>query len=317
MAVDSYAPLHQVVAWLTPHDAALIELTGDDRLDWLQGQATNDLRGLEPGESKAFCLCEPTGQLLAICRVWVLRDRLLIETEAACAPAVLRRAEDMVVTEDVAARDLTPYLRVVSLIGPKSTAIIQQLAGVHPGDAIEVALKDVPMIRLLSPRAGGEGWDVWWPADAPNPLATRLAHVPAISHEAFEAARLEAGIPRFGLDWDSKVLPPELGPAFEAEHVSYNKGCYTGQEVLMRMHSRGHTNRTWRGLIADGPIKPGDPVRHPAREAAGRITSVARSPRLGWIAGAMLRNEAAGVGDTVEVISGEMSVKARVGAFPL
>jgi folate-binding protein YgfZ len=128
-----------------------------------------------------------------------------------------------------------------------------------------------------------------------------------------ETARIEAGIPKRGVDFTEKTLPPELGPAFEARHVSYNKGCYMGQEVLMRMHSRGHTNKTWVGILLDSPVEVDAVVWHESRADAGVVTSAAVSPRLGPIAAAMLRNEAAQEGAEVRV--GE--VRGVVKNFPL
>jgi folate-binding protein YgfZ len=233
-------------------EVGLIEVTGADRLAWLQGQSTNDLRSVSSGIEADFCVCRPTGQMLAVCRLWEVGDRAYLAAEAACLPAVLERFETMVVMEDVAARDATPLF----------------------------------------------------------PPATALSKAP-------EARRLCLGIPLRGVDWDEKTLPPELGPGFEASHVSYTKGCYTGQEVLMRIHSRGHTNRTWMGLIAGGPIAPGDVVEHESRAEAGRVTSAAVSPELGWIGAAMLRNEAAREGSKVKVRPSDGLVSAIARHFPM
>lgn len=252
----------------------LIELTGEDRLEWLQGQATNDLRGLASGERLSFCLCEATGQIAAVCDVWAEAERLLIATDS--PDVVMRRAETMVILEDVVARDLSANLTLISVQGPQPAPL------------------DLPGIRLTNDRLGSGGWDHWVLRDS-VPVLER------VSSGAYEVSRLEAGVPLRGSDYGSKTLPPELGPAFEKRYVSYTKGCYMGQEVLMRIHSRGHTNKTWVGLILEFPVKAGDAVSHSSREDAGVVTSAAVSPRLGPIAGATLRNEAAGQGETVSV----------------
>lgn len=265
-------------------DLKLIELTGEDRLEWLQGQATNDLRGMQAGERRSFCLCLATGQIEAVCDVWAEADRLLIATDAQAAPAVLKRAETMVILEDVTARLL------------EMTCLSVRADEMEVGGALV----------LPSQRLSARTWDVW---GAPE-IASQF---PTASEAAYEAARLEAGIPKPWIDYTAKTLPPELGPAFEARHVSYQKGCYTGQEVLMRIHSRGHTNKTWVGLILEGPVTPGQKVSHPSREDAGLVTSTALSPSLGWIAAATVRNEAANPGETVQV----GNVKGTVHPMPL
>jgi folate-binding protein YgfZ len=116
---------------------------------------------------------------------------------------------------------------------------------------------------------------------------------------------------------DEKTLPPEMGPAFEARNISYSKGCYTGQEVLMRIHSRGHTNKTWMALVSDEPIPIGASLAHGKRDDAGVVTSSGESPQFGYIAGAMLRNEAAFDGERVRVNGESRSFEAEVRPFPL
>lgn len=265
-------------------DLSLIELTGEDRVEWLQGQATNDLRGLKPGDRKSFCLCEATGQILAVCDLWVQEDRLLLTTDRATAPHILKRAEDMVILEDVQARDLSDDYELISVQGPNAVALIPPTL---PSGAIVV----------LSSRLGTPGWDLWRPKGVHSPGLD----IPTLDPDSYEIARTEAGIPKFGVDYNARTLPPELGPAFEASHVSYNKGCYMGQEVLMRIHSRGHTNKTMMGLVLEGPVQPGTVLIHAGRSEAGVVTSVMTSPRFGPIALAMVRNEAAADGERISV----------------
>ncbi len=304
-STPGYEALKTKAAILPDLDIALIELTGEDRLDWLQGQVTNDLRGLLPGDTKSFCLCEATGQIVAICNVWVLRDRLIITTDKAAMTSVLRRAETMVILEDVAARDLTGDYRLKCVRGPESRSILSDLFELPTAEA---AVADGVLCFHMTGALAG--WDLWYP----NNYSVGLpSFAPTAQPEDYEVARLEAGIPKYGVDYTPKTLPPELGTAFEAKHVSYNKGCYMGQEVLMRIHSRGHTNKTWIGLILEGPVQPGDKVSHPSREDAGVVTSVAISSSLGPIAAATLRNEAAREGEKVAI--GQVS--GVVKSFPL
>ena len=230
-APEIYSQLPRQGSYLLENEKlALIEFSGTDVLEWLQGQATNDLRSIAEGHPISFCLCQPTGQLLTLCELHLLGDRKLLLADN--GSAVLERAQSMVVMEDVEAKDLNLTV---------SNASID------------------------------------------------------------DASRLEMGIPLRARDYTDKTLPPELGPAFEAKHVSYNKGCYTGQEVLMRIHSRGHTNKTWVGLILEAPVEVGASVLHAGKESAGVITSATISSEFGPIAAAMLRNEVAQEGAEVTV----------------
>src|SRR4051812_48809510 len=100
---------------------SLISLTGDDRKGWLQGQVTNDLRKFEAGASSTFCLCSATGQIQAVTDAWAVSDRILLSASHEVLPAVLRRAEEMVILEDVIAADETGNYRLISIQGPSTS----------------------------------------------------------------------------------------------------------------------------------------------------------------------------------------------------
>ena len=333
---ESYTRLRESAAWFPVTDDALIELTGEDRIEWLQGQCTNDLRKLKSNEPFYCCICTPTGQLAAPCTVYELPDRLLIVTPKLCAPAVLERVETMVIMEDVQARELTAEYDWISIQGPSAADFLrpwfeQNHALVLPSDrtgspGFDLLAADreaILGVRVVPTRLQlDSASDQLDNGDAPEVrvVPTRLQPYPAAdlnTTESLDIARLEAGIPIFGRDMTEKTLPPEMGPAFEAKYISYTKGCYTGQEVLMRIHSRGHTNKTWMALIAEAPLQPGDTISHPSRQDAGTITSAAISPTFGFIAGAMLRNEATQEGDMVNVHTADRDVRAVVGDFPI
>ena len=267
---------------------ALVELTGEDRLDWLQGQVTGDVSGLKPGARRAFCFVEPTGGLLAVIDAWALPDRILLSTARSRVPDLLGRIERMTILEDVSAK--VADLQGVALLGSGAEQRAK-VGGEH--------------YRLPSDRFRHEGWEIWASSAEIDALAREI---PPVGTSASEAFRLQAGIPRWDVDMGPKTLPPELGPDFEARHVSYDKGCYTGQEVLMRLHSRGHTNRTWVGLLSPIPLKVGDEALFGGKPV-GRITSTADSPDWGPIAAAILRNEATQPGTRVAVGSEEAEVR--------
>lgn len=303
-----YRALRESVGRVDIDDFRFFELAGADRIDWLQGQITQDLSALAVGSSCQACLCTPTGQLLADLRIWAAEDRLVLAAAACQAEAVERRVEMAVVLEDVELRPLSgPQY---SVQGPMADHWLASRFGIDvslaPGDVHQA--DGVWVLR--SDRVGGPGWDVVGDGE-PSP------ELPSVSAEAVRIASLEAGIPVPGVDTHSRTLPPELGPAYESSRISYRKGCYTGQEVLMRIHSRGHTNKTWMGLVCEGPVDSGDSVSHPARSDAGTITRSAWSPEMGWIAGAELRNEAATAGDLVVVQTASGPVRAVVRAMPL
>lgn len=292
-------------------------MKGDDRKGWLQGQATNNVRRFETGNSVSFCFTSPTGHLLAIVDGWAVHDRFLFTCARETVPAVLTRIEQMVVLEDVEAENGADTYSLLSIQGPTASKRLGEFLTLPSLDAGESRLDEVPIYCLRSDRTGLGGWDIWVPKAADEARRKIESAFEPIGGEAYNIARLEAGIPLFGLDAHERTLPPELGPAFETRHVSYNKGCYVGQEVLMRIHSRGHTNKTWVGLIAEGPLEAGGQVSHPQRADAGTVTSAAFSPDYGHIGAAMVRNEAARNGELVRVITERGEVEAEVRLMPI
>ena len=135
-----------------------------------------------------------------------------------------------------------------------------------------------------------------------------FGEMPAVqlSDVGFSLATLEAGLPEFGVDTTVKTLPPELGESFDGSHTSYKKGCYTGQEVLMRIKSRGHTNKTWVGLKLSSATD--ETAVEFEGKVVGKIHRSADSPAFGVIASATLRNVATEPGTVVTVSGVEATV---------
>jgi folate-binding protein YgfZ len=296
---------------------SLLELSGDDRKGWLQGQVTNDLRRFENGASTSFCICAVTGQIQVAADAWALSDRFVIACDKGGEEALIQRVGQMVIMEDVVIRDVSKQYRMFSIQGPSATRVLSEFVDLPSLDAGETTLYDAPVRVLRSNRTGLGGWDVWFPSTRRKVADALRKAVPMVGSEAFETARLEAGVPVLGRDYDSRTLPPEMGAAFEARHISYTKGCYMGQEVLMRMHSRGHANRTWVGLLGESPLEAGAVVKHRMRSDAGKVTSTAFSPDFGPIAAAMIRRELAEEGEEVRVVTSHGEVAAEVKRMPI
>jgi len=316
-ATESYDNLRGECGLIPTDFLGAVVLDGDDRKGWLQGQATNDLRSFTPGTASSFCFCQPTGQIEAVCDIWAMPDKFILTTARETVDNVLRRVEHMVVLEDVRARDITGEVKILSVQGPTATSVLTDRLNLPKLDAGPIDLDGVEVWALRSNRTGMGGWDLIVPAGETS-LITKLSKgIPKIHAPAAEAARLEAGVPLWGKDVTHKTLPPELGAGFEAKHVSYSKGCYTGQEVLMRIHSRGHTNRCWVGLIGDRPLEAGASITYARKPEVGAVTSAAFSPDYGYIAAAMVRNEAAAEGEMVTVETSRGPVEAEVRSMPI
>lgn len=294
LSTQGYRDIRDRAAWFHLPEHIIIRLTGTDRIDWLQGQVTNDLRGLEIGSSIKACLCRPTGQLEAILSIYRTDDALLVLTDQPMA--LLNRVQNHVILEDVQAVD---YPGLISTIqGPDSDDVLKP----HNLYASCDIYEEGDTLLLRCDLTGSGGWIV-------TGCEMTSFRIPEASKEAVSIASLEAGIPVFSVDTGEKTLVPELGPDFIRQHISYTKGCYTGQEVIHRIHARGHTNRTWRGLVMDGAIKGGSVM---ADREVGSVHRYGYSPDLGWIASATLRKEVA-PGDEITV----HGVKGVVKEMPL
>jgi len=316
LALMDYERLQEDCGLIDLSTFEVIQLQGSDRKGWLQGQVTNDVRELEPGRSRSFCFCSATGQIVAVVDAWALPDSIVMICPEASAAAVRQRIVDMVILEDVEAPALGSHV-LVSLQGRSASRRLGELVKLPELDAGEVELEGSKFWCLRSPRTSFGGWDLCFAGPDDVALARLRELFPTIDHGAYDIARLEAGVPSLGSDIGAKTMPPELGPAFESRHVSYRKGCYMGQEVLMRIHSRGHTNKSWVGLLTDGPVEPGAVITAGPGKEVGSVTSAAYSPRLGHFAAGMVRNEAALAGTSVEIVSERGNVFAEVRPFPL
>lgn len=262
----AFPPDTSELAWHSlPRESALL-LRGADALDWLQGQVTQDLRGLAMGEVRLAALASPTGQLVDVLSVSrVLRGILILGQDT---EALLERVDRFVITEDVEAEPLDGQVWTVQ--GGRAMAL-QDHDAVDLGDQIWVRRK----------RSLAGGWDVWGVEEVR----------PLMPQEQFEAESILSGVPVLGVDTTDKTLVSELGEAFLNDHVSYTKGCYVGQEVIHRIHARGHVNRLWLA------VKMAELVQAPASvtldgKEVGTLLRSAVHPELGPVGRVMVKREA-------------------------
>ena len=284
-APNGYRELLEGAALVKMPAQACLFLSGEDALEWLNGQVTQELRTMAVGESRAACLCSVTGQIEAMLLIARLPERIAVQTFAETASKLVERVENSVFMEDVRVESAPEGWELHAVRGPNSAEVISQM--------------EQGVVFSFRHRAF-----VW--SSRESSVSMRL---PLAAEEAFEAVRIEMGEPLWGKDIDAKTLPAELGARFLEEHVSYTKGCYTGQEVIMRMHSRGHANRSWAGLVLDSPLEPGAILSTSVRENAGKVVSSAISPTFGPIAAAMLHRDSADPGTSVT--SGQITGEVR------
>src|SRR5215203_1779342 len=302
---------------VTPADTLLVDrsergklaLTGPEAKEFLHGQVTNDVEGLTDGTGCYAAFLTHKGKMLGDLRILDAGDELLLDCERVALQDLFGMIRRFKLGRAVELHKRTVERGLLSLIGPDARRItgaddLREVEHSHRAGELGGAA-----VRLI---ATDLGVDVLCDAADTERVAAALSAAGAV--EATEAdaevRRVETGRPRYGVDLDDTVIPQEAG--LNARAVSFEKGCYAGQETVARLYFRGKPNRHLRGLKLSGPAAQGDPLRLGEREV-GRLGSVVESPVHGRIALALVRREAA-PGDSLAV--GDDGVRAHVVDLP-
>jgi|694.fasta_scaffold14598_15 folate-binding protein YgfZ len=293
---------------LLRQNASFLTVEGPDAAEYLHSQVTNDIETLEAGEGRYCCLLDRKGHIQADMRILRTGEQSF---RIVCEPGATASLEKHLVTYSIG-RDvrISPGDEtLVSLIGPATFTV----TGVAPGDehdSVPSRIDGIDCLMVATPT----GVDVIAPAEAADRIVGELLEAGSeeVSEAAVEILRVESGRPRFERELSGGPMPAEAGLVERA--VSFTKGCYIGQEPVARLHYKGRPNRMLRGLKLVGRVGAGDLVRSAEREL-GTIDSVALSPVEGWIGLSILRREAE-VGHTVEVVTGDGVVEAKVTELP-
>ena len=301
LATSDYQRLRESAGLVDRTGRGVLLLTGAEAAEYLQGQVTNDVEALQPGQGCYATLLTHKGKVVADMRILRGPDWLLIDTEQHALPALRRNVEMYSIGRDVQVADQTAERAILSLIGPGARGSLDA----EPPDAEHAWVEGAHGLYV----ATDLGVDVICAADSADAIKDALG-VESVDLEAAECVRIEAGRPRHGVDFDADTIPQEAG--LNERAVSFTKGCYVGQETVARLHYKGKPNRHLRGLKLSDPGQTGDIVTFGDREV-GRLGSTAVSPIHGPIALAVIRREAA---PGAEVTVGTSSRKALVVDLP-
>jgi folate-binding protein YgfZ len=294
-----------------------LRITGADRAGWLQGLVTNDVVSLRPGEGCYAAYLTPQGRMISDMRILVRPDHVLVDLPASTVAAVQERFEMFVITEDVSIENVSRSLGRFAVHGPAAAELLvralapfvagemleERLGGLEEHASLQVSCEGTgtnaaasggcELIVAGARELGETGFDLYFPAVAGVWLRAVLRDAGAVEGEAsvWDVLRLEAGTPVFGRDMDENTIPLEAG--IEDRAISFTKGCYVGQEIIVRVVHRGH-GRVARRLVRLAPADS-EPAATPTPSAGdvvtssdgereiGRITSAARSPALGHV----------------------------------
>jgi len=322
-----YWALHKTAGWIDLSCSGIFEVKGDDRTRFLHGMLTNDIKSLAPGCGCYAASLSPQGRLVGDLRVFCCEESLLLTTEPAVREKLGPALRKYIIGDRPVLLDRSEELAILSLQGPRATAL---LAKVFP----EVASLEKPYSHQAADLAGARvrichvcrtGWG-GYDFIVERPMLRLVWNLilqdgkqegaEPVGFEGLNVHRVEAGIPWYGLDMDESTLPIEAG--LEKSAISFNKGCYVGQESVARITYRGHVNRKLVGLRLSGsrPASQGNKIWRDSQEV-GWVTSSVHSWRLGAaIALAYLRREVLDAAAPVSIDAGEGSIDARVVPLP-
>jgi tRNA-modifying protein YgfZ len=280
-----------------------VRLTGSDRIPFVHGQSTNDVRGLPtPGAQRALIL-NAKGQIEFDVRVFKRQDDLYLQTAPGLGSAVLERLKRYVVFDDVQLEDITDKIRVVHLTGEAFLEVAARLGFNPDGPNVQQLHTDIDALLLTTKidRGLGVGLDIHVLASKAETLQQWLEIMGLTELNNLEPARILAGIPDAHADHFLGMLPQETGLEFA---ISYKKGCYIGQEIMARLEARGHTNRSLARIHSSEKLEAGTELKLEDRIVGSAGSSVQHNER--WISLAVIRKE---IADQAELEADGKTVK--------
>ena len=304
----------------------LLQLTGPDRFSFLQGMLSNDVLALKPFTGQYATLLSQQGKVIADVRVLCALNSIYLDFFESLKEKILSHLNRYLVADEVEIADRSSEYATLSIQGPQSEALLRKLVPQvelpeAPLRHAMITLDGTAICTVFASHTGEAGIDLIGPVAKLPDLAQRLSEAGKefsavwAGEEAQNVLRVEAGIPRYGVDFTEDNLLLEVG----LDHaVSFSKGCYLGQEVVERIRSRGHVNKKLAGLILDGEASanPGDAIVH-ADKAVGNLTSSVQSPTLGRpIALGYVHRDCWTPGTRVIVKHDAMEIDARVTNLP-
>ncbi len=295
---EAYTAARQRAGIIDRADRARIVVSGRDRASYLHGLLTNDITALKPGEGCYAAYLTPQGRMITDLWVYELGDVMLLALGAAEKETLVAKLDQFLFSEDVQLGDVTGTFVSLAIVGPEAARIVGSALEDAPASELvtlpehgnrRARFAGQPAIVLRVTDTGEPGFEILVDASQSDALlaALRASGAMDIDRAVAEALRIEAAIPRFRRDMDEDTIPLEAG--IESRAISLTKGCYVGQEVIIRVLHRGHGRvaRKLAGLTFDGEIVPADgatvvavdPVKAVDREV-GRTTSGSMSPVL-------------------------------------
>lgn len=286
----------------------LFSLTGRDRVRWLNGMVTNNVRDLAPGSGVYAFVLNTQGNILGDLYVFNRGESLVAEIEREQAETVLQVLRRYIIMDKVEIEDLSDKIAVVGVTGAKSGEALAAI-GLR-GDLSELRVAETTLNQANVTLVRGDNpcvpnYEIWAPADRVESVIDALMNAGSelVGEQTLETFRILCGIPKVGRDIRERTLPQETG---QERALNFTKGCYIGQEIVERIRARGAVHRTFTGFEIEGPAPDaGTKIQSEAKDV-GEITSVMTEPLKGKrLALGFLRKEYL----QKELVAGEAKVR--------
>ena len=264
-----------------------IAVLGKDREKFLHGQLTNEVLGLKKGEGHYAAIVSAKGKLQSDLFLYKLDEELLLDFEPGFTAKLIERLEKYVIADDVHLVDVAPHYSLFSIQGPHALTLLKKTAlfdsiPEKPLTWRSDSSSDGEIYLMNNPRLNTAGYDLFVPKAAEVDFAERFDREEWVGWDAFEIARVESAVPRFGADMDENNLPQEA--EIQDRAVSFSKGCYIGQEVIARIRTYGQVAKALRLLRLPNQVQklagPGEKLFKEGKEV-GYLTSSCLSPKYG------------------------------------
>lgn len=317
-AAREYHAARNAAALLDRSAFGRLRITGADALDLLNRLSTNKLIDLQPGHGAGTVLTTNKGRIVDLLVVANLGEELLVITSPGTQERIVEWIDLYTFGEDITVEDTTQSTALLSVIGPRAAdALGEAVAGLERFDSTHVELGGRPLKVIRTDALGVAGYDVVAPVEHAASVWLDLADRGAVpvGEIAAEALRVEQGVPRYGREMSEDYNPHEAGLL---PFISFDKGCYIGQEVVVRLNTYRKVQKRLMGIAFDGEIPDNDSLVEADGKQVGFLTSVADSPALGRpLALAYVRTAHAEAGLAVEVRSGNRAVTGETLELPL
>ena len=293
ISLESYRAARQRAAAIDRSDRGRLVVSGADRRTYLHGLLTNDITALTAGSGCYAAYLTPQGRMIADLYLYELGDVLLVTVEGVVKETVLAKLDQFIFSEEVQLGDVTGTFAQIAVVGPDAAAAIGDLVDgvdeamlrplIEHGN-VRAAFGGQPAIVTRVADTGEPGFDVFVERGLSQRFQDALSSrgIGMLDEATVDALRIEAGVPRFLRDMDDQTIPLEAGITDRA--ISLTKGCYVGQEVIIRVLHRGHGRVARRlvGLTIDGDDAPSAGTAIVDRERdIGVVTSSTLSPAIG------------------------------------